>query len=117
MRKLRFLAGVFEKKCRNCQLYMTVNNSKVALILKILRTASHPCLNYGLSNLLFCFSYFCRGHLNKMQTEIAVRLTLPVLECYTKMKIINYINCKLIIQINHKLYKLQINYTNQSTIL
>ena len=26
------------------------------------------------------------GHLNKTQTEIAVMLTLPVLESYTKMK-------------------------------
>ena len=60
--------------------------SKVALILKILRTASRPCLNYGPSNLLFCFSDFCMGHLNKMQTEVAVMLKLPVLESYTKMK-------------------------------
>ena len=60
--------------------------SKVALILKNLRTASHPCWNYGASNLLFRFSDFCMGHLNKTQTETAVMLTLPVLESYTKMK-------------------------------
>ena len=60
--------------------------SKVALILKNLRTASHPCRNYGPSNLLFCFSDSCMGHLNKTQTETAVILTLPALESYTKMK-------------------------------
>ena len=60
--------------------------SKVALILKILCTASHPCRNYRQSNLLFHFNNFCMGHLNKMQTEIAVMLTLPALESYTKMK-------------------------------
>ena len=60
--------------------------NKVALILKIWDTASHPCCNYGSSNLLFCFSHSCKGHLNKTQTEIAVLLTVPVLESYTKMK-------------------------------
>ena len=73
-------------KCQNRELYMTVNMRKVALILKILRTVSHPCWNYKPSNLLFSFSDFCMGHLNKIQTEIAVMLTLPVLESYTKMK-------------------------------
>ena len=59
---------------------------KVALILKNLRTASHPCWNYGPSNLLFRFRDSCMGHLNKTQTERAVMLTLPVLESYINVK-------------------------------
>ena len=59
---------------------------KIALILKVLRRASHSCRNYGMSNLLVRFSDSCLGHLNKMQMEIAVMLTLPVLESYAKMK-------------------------------
>ena len=58
--------------------------TKVALILKILPTTSHPAA--GPPNLLFRFSGSCMGHLNKTHTEIAVMLTLPVLESYTKMK-------------------------------
>ena len=63
---------------------MTVNMSKVALILKIFPTPSYPCWNFAPSNLLFCFSNSCIGHLNKTQTEIVVMLTLPVLERYTE---------------------------------
>ena len=92
MKKLRFLVATFEKymkkflkKCQNCELYMTVNMSKVALILNNLRTASHPCWNCGPSN-LFRFSDSCMGHLNKTQTETAVMLTLPTLKSYTNVK-------------------------------
>ena len=65
------LGGCFWKM-KNCQireLYLTVNMSEAALILKILRTASHPCWNYGPSNLLFHFSDSCMDHVNKTQTE------------------------------------------------
>ena len=65
---------------------MTVNISKVALILKILRTVSYPYRNYWASNLLFRSRNCCMGQLNKTQTEIPVMLTLSVLESYTKMK-------------------------------
>ena len=54
--------------------------SRVALILKISHTPSHPCQNYGPSKLLFHFSDSCMGHLNKTQTEIAVILKLPILK-------------------------------------
>ena len=58
---------------------MTVSMNKVALILKMLGTA-------GPSNLLFRFSDSYIGHLNNMQTEVAIMLTLPVLESYNEMK-------------------------------
>ena len=65
---------------------MTVNMSKVVFVLKILRTASHPCGHYKPLNLLLHLSNSCIGHLNKTQTEISEMLTLPVLESYNKMK-------------------------------
>ena len=52
---------------------------KVASILKMLGTA-------GPSNLLFRFSDSYIGHLNNTLTEVAIMLTLPVLESYNKMK-------------------------------
>ena len=60
--------------------------TKVNLILKILSTASYPCWNYGPSSQMFCFSDSCMDHLNKTHAEIAVMLTLHVLESYIKMK-------------------------------
>ena len=58
----------------------------VPLILRILGTARKPCWDYWPSNLVFRFSDFSKGHLNKTQTEIAVILTLPAFESYAKIK-------------------------------
>ena len=60
--------------------------SNLALILKMWGIASQPCSNYGPSNLLFCFSDYCICHLNKTQRKVAVMLTMPIFESYSKLK-------------------------------
>lgn len=46
----------------------------------------HSCPNYEPSNFLFGFNDTCIGHLNKMQTKVAVMLKVHISEIYSEIK-------------------------------
>ena len=62
------------------------NMSNGALILKIWGVASHPCSNYGPSNLLFRVSDSFIDHFDKTLRKVSVMLAIPVFESYIKLK-------------------------------
>ena len=60
--------------------------SNGALNLKIWGVASHPCSNYGPSNLLFRVSDSFIDHFDKTLRKVSVMLAIPVFESYIKLK-------------------------------
>ena len=59
---------------------------KAFLHLKIWGMTDHSCPNYESSNFLFGFNDTCIGHLNKMQTKVAVMLKVHISEIYSEIK-------------------------------